>query len=86
MLALSWRLILHHCPSKCHTHLVPTLHDVAGGSLTTPDHEYPSYLELRLTAGDPGQLNDTKSVGLDPKTVSLTLDSSPVGFALVFKG
>jgi hypothetical protein len=23
---------------------------VAGGSFTAPDHEYPSYLELRLTA------------------------------------
>jgi len=84
--ALSWSLILHHCPSNCHTHILQTFEGVAGGSFTTPDHEYPSYLELRLTATDSGRLTDTKSVQLDPKTVSLTLDSSPAGFALALNG
>ena len=84
--ALSWSLILHHCPSNCHTHLLQTFDGVAGGSFTTPDHEYPSYLELRLTATDSGGLSDTESVQLDPKTVSLTLDSSPAGFTLTLNG
>jgi glucose/arabinose dehydrogenase len=84
--ALSWSLILHHCPSNCHTHPLQTFAGVAGGSFTTPDHEYPSYLELRLTATDSGGLTDTKSVQLDPKTVSLTLDSSPAGFLLTLNG
>jgi hypothetical protein len=78
-LALSWSLI-SSLPSKCHLHPFQTLDDVAGGSFVTRDHEYPSYLELRLRAGDPGQLTDTQSVRLDPKTVSLTLDSTPAGF------
>jgi glucose/arabinose dehydrogenase/PKD repeat protein len=83
--ALSWRLVLHHCPSNCHEHQLQTFNG-AGGSFTTPDHEYPSHLELRLTATDSGGLTDTESVQLNPKTVSLTLSSSPSGFALVLNG
>ncbi|HEY6777254.1 MAG TPA: PQQ-dependent sugar dehydrogenase [Thermoleophilaceae bacterium] len=84
--ALSWSLILHHCPSNCHTHLLQSFDGVAGGSFNTPDHEYPSYLELRLKATDSGGLTDTKSVQLDPRTVTLTLNSSPGGFALALNG
>jgi glucose/arabinose dehydrogenase len=84
--ALSWSLILHHCPSNCHTHPLQSFDGVAGGSFTTPDHEYPAYLELRLTATDSGGLTDTKSIQLDPKTVTVTLNSSPGGFALVLNG
>jgi glucose/arabinose dehydrogenase len=84
--ALSWSLILQHCPSNCHSHPLQTFDGVAGGSFTTPDHEYPSYLELRLTATDSGGLTDTKTIRLDPKTVSLTLSSSPGGFALTLNG
>jgi glucose/arabinose dehydrogenase len=84
--ALSWNLILHHCPSNCHTHTLQSFDGVAGGSFSTPDHEYPSYLELRLTARDSGGLTDTRSVQLDPKTATLTLNSSPAGFALVLNG
>ena len=84
--ALSWSLILHHCPSNCHTHTLQSFDGVAGGSFSTPDHEYPSYLELRLTARDSGGLTDTRSIQLNPKTVTLTLNSSPAGFALVLNG
>ena len=84
--ALSWSLILNHCPSNCHTHPLQNFEGVAGGSFTTPDHEYPAYLELRLTATDSGGLSDTESLRLDPKTVSITLNSSPGGFALALNG
>jgi PKD repeat protein/endonuclease YncB( thermonuclease family) len=84
--ALSWRLILHHCPSNCHTHPLQSFDGVAGGSFTTPDHEYPSHLELRLTARDSGGLTDTRSVQLNPNTVELTLNSNPGGLALVLNG
>ena len=47
-------LLLQHCPSNCHTHTVQTWPGVAGGSFAAPDHEYPSYLELELTATDGG--------------------------------
>ena len=84
--ALSWSLILNHCPSNCHTHPLQSYPGVAGGSFTAPDHEYPAYLELRLTATDSGGLSDTESLRLDPKTVSITLNSSPGGFALALNG
>jgi glucose/arabinose dehydrogenase len=81
--ALSWSLILHHCPSNCHTHPLQSFPGVASGSFSAPDHEYPSYLELRLTATDSGGLQDTESVLLDPQTVSLSFQSSPPGLQLV---
>jgi hypothetical protein len=80
---LSWSLIMHHCPSNCHTHQLQEFPGVASGSFTAPDHEYPSYLELRLTATDSGGLTDTKSVRLDPKTVVLSFQSGPPGLNLV---
>jgi glucose/arabinose dehydrogenase len=84
--ALSWALILHHCPSNCHEHTIQTYQGVAGGSFTAPDHEYPSYLELRLTATDSGGLQDTESLRLDPRTVVLTFQTNPGGLRLAVNG
>jgi len=81
--ALTWALIMHHCPSDCHTHQITTLTG-ASGTFTAPDHEYPSYLELRLTATDSGGLTDTKSVRLDPKAVGLTFATQPAGLQLIY--
>jgi PKD repeat protein len=80
--ALTWQLIMHHCPSNCHTHTLQTYSGVASGSFTAPDHEYPSYLELTLTATDSGGLPDTESLRLDPKTVALTFQTNPGGLSL----
>src|SRR6476659_3424372 len=44
--ALAWTVLIHHCPSNCHTHVYQTFAGVAGGSFPAPDHEYPSYLEI----------------------------------------
>ena len=54
--ALSWSLILHHCftPTDCHTHLIQAINGVSSGSFTAPDHEYPCWLEVQLTATDSG--------------------------------
>jgi glucose/arabinose dehydrogenase len=82
--ALSWSLILHHCftPTDCHTHLIQPFIGVSSGSVTAPDHEYPCWLELQLTATDSGGLTSTTSVRLDPKTVVLTFKSNPGGLVL----
>jgi glucose/arabinose dehydrogenase/PKD repeat protein len=82
--ALSWSLILHHCftPADCHTHLIQTFTGVSSGSVTAPDHEYPCWLELQLTATDSGGLTSTTSVRLDPKTVVLTFKTNPGGLVL----
>ncbi|MFB4319860.1 PQQ-dependent sugar dehydrogenase [Actinomadura sp. 21ATH] len=81
--ALSWELVMHHCPSDCHTHEITEMTGTSG-TFTAPDHEYPSYLELRLTARDAGGLTDTKSVRLDPNTVNLTFASAPPGLQLTY--
>jgi glucose/arabinose dehydrogenase len=84
--ALSWSLVLQHCPSNCHTHPLQSYPGVAGGSFATPDHDYPSYLELRLTATDAQSLTDTQSLRLDPRTVAVTLSSDPAGRTLTLDG
>jgi PKD repeat protein len=76
--SLSWSLRIEHCPSNCHTHPIGGLPSgVASGSFTAPDHEYPSYLVLTLTATDSGGLSASTSVRLDPRTVTLTFASNP---------
>ncbi|MEA2362764.1 MAG: hypothetical protein QOD71_1909 [Thermoleophilaceae bacterium] len=84
--ALSWTLVLHHCPSDCHPHTIQSWTGEAGGTLMAPDHEYPSYLELRLTATDSGGLQDTQTVRLDPRTVEVAMQSEPPGLSLSFDG
>lgn len=56
------------------------------GSFPAPDHEYPAYLELRLTARDSAGLTDTRSIRLDPRTVPLSFRSSPSGLRLAVDG
>jgi glucose/arabinose dehydrogenase len=82
--ALRWKLILHHCstPTSCHTHDVQSFNGVASGSFTAPDHAYPCWLELQLTATDTGGLTSTASVRLDPRTVTLTFRTNPSGLQL----
>src|SRR5262249_4731936 len=65
------------------THPIQDFIGVASGSFAAPDHDYPSYLELRLTATDSGGLTDTKSVILNPNTIALTFQSNPSGLSLV---
>src|SRR5215467_12326994 len=81
---LSWSFIMHHCftPTDCHTHLIQTINGFSSGSFTAPDHEYPCWLELQLTATDSGGLTSTASVRLDPKTVVLTFRTNPGGLVL----
>jgi len=84
--AMSWDLTLYHCPSNCHTHPLQSFAGVSSGSFTAPDHSYPSYLELKLTATDSGGLAKTTSVRLDPRTVVLTFQTIPGGLRLAVGG
>ncbi len=79
---LTWTLIMQHCPSNCHTHTVQSWPGIASGSFSAPDHDYPSYLELQLTATDSKGLTGTTSINLQPKTVNLTFASNPTGLSL----
>jgi uncharacterized repeat protein (TIGR01451 family) len=80
--SLSWQVIIHHCPSNCHTHVYQTFPGVASGSFPAPDHEYPAYLEIQLTATDAQGLTNTASVNIQPQTVDLSFQTSPAGLQL----
>ncbi|MEV7046438.1 PQQ-dependent sugar dehydrogenase [Amycolatopsis sp. NPDC051061] len=77
--ALSWRLAIRHCAANgtCHTHNVQDFPGVAAGTFVAPDHEYPSYLQLTLTATDSTGRTGSETVDLQPKTVTLNFTSSP---------
>ncbi|MFK3984940.1 PQQ-dependent sugar dehydrogenase [Micromonospora sp. NPDC050397] len=81
---LTWRLRMEHCESvgNCHTHQLQEWTGVGSGSFVAPDHEYPSYLELELTARDADGLSHTVVRRLDPRTVDLTFASDPAGLQL----
>jgi glucose/arabinose dehydrogenase len=86
--ALSWHLRLQHCaaPASCHAHFLRDWIGVASGSFVAPDHEYPSYLELELVATDADGRTSAAVRRLNPKTVDLTLVSSPPGLSLSLGG
>jgi glucose/arabinose dehydrogenase/PKD repeat protein len=82
--ALSWSLTMNHCitPTDCHAHALQTFNGVASGSFTTPDHQYPCWLELALTATDSAGLSSTTTLRLNPRTVVLTFKTTPGGLNL----
>ena len=79
--ALHWQVLLHHCVTlnDCHIHFLQSFDGVASGQFTAPDHEYPSYLELVLTATDADGLTGNANRRIDPRTVILTFNSQPSG-------
>ena len=83
---LSWQVVLMHCPQECHEHPIQTFAGVASGSFAAPDHEYPSHLELRLTARDAQGLTHTTTRRLDPTTVDLEFATNPSGLTLTVGG
>jgi glucose/arabinose dehydrogenase/PKD repeat protein len=82
---LDWKLILHHCsaPGECHEHGIQDFDNTGSGSFVAPDHEYPSEIELRLTATDSDGNTATDSVTISPQTVNLTIQSSPAAMDVV---
>ncbi len=82
---LSWSLVINHCSSadNCHKHPIEDYPGVASGSFVAPDHEYPSYLELALTATDSQGLKNTDTLRLNPQTTKLTFQTKPKGLKLL---
>ncbi|HET8756444.1 MAG TPA: LamG-like jellyroll fold domain-containing protein [Solirubrobacteraceae bacterium] len=87
---LTWTVDLHHCsaivPTSCHVHHIQDFAGVRSGSFSYPDHEYPSYITLELTATKPSGLQAGTSVRIDPKTVALHFESEPSGLRLAIGG
>ena len=82
--ALTWEIVMNHCEEfgSCHEHVIQTIAGAAGGSFIAPDHPYPSFLTIRLTAIDSSGLTSQDTVELQPKTTAITIDSSPGGLSL----
>jgi glucose/arabinose dehydrogenase/chitodextrinase len=83
--ALAWTLVVQHCwqydPQNCHSHTIQQWTGTSG-TFIAPDHEYPAHLVLTLTATDSGGLSSSTTVSLNPRTVTLTFQSSPSGLQL----
>jgi hypothetical protein len=81
-------VIQKHCPGfgpDCHDHPLLTLSGPTG-QFTAPDHGDGSYFEIRLTATDSRGLSATTSRQVDPKTLQVTLATSPSGGTVVYDG
>ncbi len=81
--ALSWQIVIQHCPDGCHVHDLLTFPGVQSGSFSAEDHEYPMHLELILTATDSSGQKRSARRSLEPQTVSLVFDTEPSGLELV---
>lgn len=83
--SLDWSSRLFHCPhgeGDCHGHPLQAFPAVDSGSFAAPDHEFPSYIELTLTAVDSRGLSAKQTVTIHPRTVELAIDSNPPGITL----
>ncbi|HMJ80883.1 MAG TPA: cell wall-binding repeat-containing protein [Candidatus Dormibacteraeota bacterium] len=81
--SLAWQVSIFHCPdTDCHTHALQQFNGVASGSFAVPQHDYPSLLEIRLTATDAQGLTASSTVYLYPRTSQVTLRSVPSGLDL----
>lgn len=84
--ALHWDVRLHHCPGgspQCHVHTIEQIDGVSQGALVAPDHEWYSFLEIRLRVTDSGGLSSTAFVEVVPQSVAYTFESVPPGLSLV---
>ena len=64
---------MHHRPGgDCHEHQVQAFNDRTSGFFAAPDHEYPSFLELVLTATDPQGPPGFDLGRAQPETVDLS--------------
>lgn len=85
--ALSWKAVVQHCTTStnCHPHELgdpQALIGVSSGQISAPDHSYPSWIDLRLTATDSGGLTTATTLRLDPRTVQLTFKTNPGGLKI----
>jgi glucose/arabinose dehydrogenase len=84
-LNLSWSTRILHCPTGpegCHSHPLQDFPGVSHGVLIAPEHDYPSYIEITLTASDKRGLSASKTIKLSPHVFTVHLTSDPPGIPL----
>jgi glucose/arabinose dehydrogenase/PKD repeat protein len=76
---LSWTAVLNHCPTvgNCHQHFLGQWDGVNNASFNAPDHDYPSSIDISLTATDQLGVTTTVVRHLSPLTTTLVVDTSP---------
>lgn len=80
----SWSTRILHCPfpaepANCHAHPLQDFPGVYSGDLIAPEHDYPSYLEITLTASDKRGLSASKTIKLSPRVFTVHFASEPPG-------
>ncbi len=82
---LEWTLIVQHCSDEtfldCHSHQV-TSGTGPFVNFDAPDHEYPSFLRLRLTATDSNGDAAQSQVDILPAVANVTMATVPAGLQL----
>ncbi|MGH2975349.1 MAG: PQQ-dependent sugar dehydrogenase [Solirubrobacterales bacterium] len=80
-----WSTRLLHCPTgpaNCHAHPLQIFAGTMSGEFEAPEHDYPSYIEVTLRVADNRGLSASKTVKLEPRAVTATIASSPLGVEL----
>jgi glucose/arabinose dehydrogenase len=80
--AYNWTLIMRHCPSDCHSHIIQTFSGVKSGSFVAGDLENPSHLLLQVDVTDSGGLTAHAEVELFPATGTVAATTSPAGIPI----
>jgi glucose/arabinose dehydrogenase len=86
-LFLAWSTRILHCPNlseptNCHSHPLQDFPGVLSADLIAPEHDYPSYLEITLSATDKRGLSASKTIKLPARKFVVHVDSSPSGIPL----
>jgi len=83
-----WVTRMAHCPdpanpTACHVHPLETFSGIRRPEFVAPQHDYPSYIEVVLRVSDKRGLSGTATLKFQPRTVNLSLASSPSGIELL---
>ncbi len=83
-----WVTRMAHCPdpahpNACHVHPLQTFAGIRGPEFVAPQHDYPSYIEVVLRTSDNRGLSGVVTKKIEPRTVELSLSSSPPGIRLL---
>jgi glucose/arabinose dehydrogenase len=84
-LSYYWTTETAHCPTgpeDCHNHPLQTFSGLRSSSFLAPEHDYPSHLNITVSVADARGLTTTKTIALQPRTVDLSLETSPPGIEI----
>lgn len=81
--AYAWQVVLHH---NTHLHEATSATGPQAAFATADDHDADAYYEIRLSVTDSAGNVTRRTATIKPKTVKLTLGSSPPGAPLTYAG